>query len=196
MQGTRGKKDSPKQQPKPKTTTLTNPRTLLPPTPPNNNQNLRGLNSPLPLGGRGAGGEGEGRSGARRSQPKTYPPNNYNHHHSNHSKSCPSWFKNPNLPSNCRFNGKFVLNSPSIQNSKSYENHHPTTPKRRYPPHTPRHSPNNTKNHPHSETAALETGQRQKRQLPAKKRQKQQLPHPLGRPINRNNPQAIQQQSC
>ena len=58
------------------------------------------------------------------------------------------------LPPNCRSSGNFVLKCPSVQNSKSHENHHLTPHTRRYPPYPPHHIPNNTTNHPRREIAA------------------------------------------
>ncbi len=57
------------------------------------------------------------------------------------------------LPRYCRTDGRFVLNSPSIQHTNSYEYHHPTPHSRQYLPHLPSHNPNGTTKHPHSELA-------------------------------------------
>ena len=58
------------------------------------------------------------------------------------------------LPPNCRSSGNFVLKCPSIQNSKSHENHHLTPHTRRYAPYPPHRTPSNTTNHPQREIAA------------------------------------------
>ena len=104
-------------------------------------------------------------------------------HHGSHTKSPESPNKIPripiqttNLPSNCRFSGKFVLNSPSIQDPKSYENHRPQPPQadiRHIPRATPRITPQTTP------IAKLPRS----RPTSGNFRQKRQLPRPRNRPV-------------